>query len=82
MASSDLWKMLYLPIFILITNGTIGLHWVRPGASWYGTKLLMQDHLPTQSCDVLTQCEPPAPPCTPCEVGHVQWAPHAVEWSI
>ena len=39
--------------------------WVTPGAKWSGTKLLMQDHIATHCCDVLTDTEPPAPLCLP-----------------
>ena len=41
------------------------VQWVTPGAKLYGTKLLMQDHIPTHCCEILTQAMSPLHPCLP-----------------
>ena len=50
--------MLYQPIFILTTDGTTSCV-MTPSAKWCGTKLLMQDYIPTQCFDMLTLCVNP-----------------------
>ena len=61
---------LYLP-----QTAPMVVQWVRPGAKWYGTKLLVQDHIPTQ-CYVLTKLWALLHPLATLRgVGHAQWAP-------
>ena len=56
MASSGLWKIVCLPIFILATEGTIGC---EMSDTWYQNVCLQTDDVAPHTyplLDVLTQC--------------------------
>ena len=57
MALSSLWKMLYLPTFMLTIDGTIGcvLSDIWCQMMWH--LIADADTTPTKCCDVLTNCE-------------------------
>ena len=82
LASSGLWNMLYIPIFILTTDGTIGCTMNNNWDQMVCHQIfdLGPHTYPVLQC-IDIKCEVPMPPCTPCGVGHVQWASGVMEES-
>ena len=73
--------MLYLTTFILRWYNCLGNERHFVPKVWH--QMMMQDHIPTQCYDVLTQnVTSSLPLCPACDVDHAQWASGDVEGSI